>query len=102
MKSKLIPHIFLLLSILFTPLITSADESTEPASSISESAQVNINTANAELLAKTLKGIGLKKAQAIIAYRESYGPFHDIYELEAVKGIGKSTLAKNEALIIVE
>ncbi|MCG6283038.1 ComEA family DNA-binding protein, partial [Vibrio diabolicus] len=31
---------------------------------------VNINTAPAEELATLLKGIGLKKAQAIVEYRE--------------------------------
>lgn len=32
---------------------------------------VNINTADAQSLSKNIKGVGLKKAQAIIAYRET-------------------------------
>lgn len=94
--------IILLFVILFAPLISQAEESPSPEQSISEHSKININTADANLLAKTLKGIGLKKAEAIIEYRNNYGPFHDIYELESVKGIGKSTLAKNAELISVE
>ena len=64
--------------------------------------QVNINTADAETIASTLKGIGLKKAQAIVEYRENFGPFHDVEELLEVKGIGKSTLEKNVNKMLVE
>tara|TARA_R110002167_G_scaffold93750_13_gene250954 strand:- start:95 stop:394 length:300 start_codon:yes stop_codon:yes gene_type:complete len=63
---------------------------------------LNINSANAEDISKTLKGVGIKKAQAIVEYRESYGDFHHIDELTAVKGIGKNTLAKNVHLIVLE
>ncbi len=35
---------------------------------------VNINTASAEELAENLKGVGPKKALAIIEYRETNGP----------------------------
>lgn len=50
--------------------------------------KVNINTANATQLA-TLKGIGDKRAQAIVAYRKAHGPFADVNGLSAVKGIGE-------------
>lgn len=62
---------------------------------------LNINSASAEDISKTLKGVGIKKAQAIVEYRESYGDFHHIDELTSVKGIGKSTLAKNVHLIVL-
>ena len=61
--------------------------------------QVNINSANAEQLSLILKGIGLKKAEAIVAYRENYGEFVNIDELKAVKGIGLATIEKNAHLI---
>lgn len=60
---------------------------------------ININEANAETIAETLKGIGLKKAQAIVAWRESHGSFTHKQQLTAIKGIGESTLAKNDELI---
>ncbi len=60
---------------------------------------ININQASAEVIADTLSGIGLKKAQAIVAWRESHGKFTHKEQLTAIKGIGESTLSKNEALI---
>lgn len=49
---------------------------------------VNVNTADAETLARELSGVGLTKARAIVAYREAHGPFTDVAELAEVKGIG--------------
>ena len=57
-------------------------------------ASVDINTATAEDFT-TLKGIGTKKAEAIIKYRESIKCFNSIDELSNIKGIGKATIAKN-------
>ena len=63
---------------------------------------VNINTANAQALSKNIKGIGLKKAQAIIAYREKNGKFKKVEDLKKVKGIGIKLLEKNTGSLIVE
>ena len=54
---------------------------------------VNINTADAATLSASLKGVGVSKAKAIIAYRENYGPFKSVDEL-TVRGIGESLLKK--------
>jgi competence protein ComEA len=62
-------------------------------------AQVNINTADAATIARELKGIGLKRAQTIIEYRQKHGPFRSADELALVKGIGAATIAKNRELI---
>lgn len=62
---------------------------------------VNINEADAQELADNLSGVGPKKAQAIIEYREHNGPFFEPQELENVKGIGPKTLEKNLENIIV-
>ncbi|AOM41143.1 ComEA family DNA-binding protein [Xenorhabdus hominickii] len=62
---------------------------------ISGKGSLNINTANAEELAKELNGIGAKKAQAIIEYREKYGPFTTIDQLQEVQGIGPIFIEKN-------
>ena len=62
---------------------------------------VNINTADAEELAENLVGVGPKKAQAIIEYRETNGPFFKPEEITNVKGIGPKTLEKNLDDIIV-
>ena len=54
--------------------------------------KVNINTATKEEL-MTLQGIGEAKANDIIKYRETNGPFQKIEDLKNVNGIGDSTLA---------
>jgi competence protein ComEA len=55
---------------------------------------INLNTATENQL-MTLKGIGKKKAQAIIAYREEHNGFRQIEELDNVKGIGPKLLSAN-------
>ncbi|WP_245929382.1 ComEA family DNA-binding protein [Agarilytica rhodophyticola] len=59
---------------------------------------VNINQASIEDL-MSLKGIGEKKAAAIVEYRNNHGSFADIDELTEVKGIGEAILNKNRELI---
>lgn len=63
-------------------------------------AKVNINTADASLL-QTLSGIGIKKAEAIIAYREEHGPFASVDDLQEVSGIGEKTVEKLRASITI-
>jgi competence protein ComEA len=60
-----------------------------------QAAKVNLNAADAETLRRDLFGIGAAKAKAIVAYRESNGPFTAVDELLEVKGIGKALLEKN-------
>ncbi|WP_228857820.1 ComEA family DNA-binding protein [Xenorhabdus sp. PB61.4] len=64
------------------------------------SGKVNINTASAEQLAKELNGVGAKKAQAIIEYREKYGSFTAIEQLQEVQGIGPAFIEKNRDKLI--
>lgn len=56
-------------------------------------AKVNVNTASVSEL-ETVKGIGQKRAEAIIKYREQNGNFSSINELVRVKGIGNKLLEK--------
>lgn len=64
-------------------------------------ATVNINTADAQTLMEKLNGIGMKKAQAIVSFREENGPFKTVDDLMKVKGIGQATLDKNRSLLSV-
>lgn len=56
-------------------------------------AVINLNTADHDQL-QELAGIGEKKAQAIIAYREENGPFTNIEELMEISGIGEKTFER--------
>ena len=70
--------------------------------SVTQAAPVNINTASAEEIANALNGIGLAKAEAIVAYRETYGLFSRADEIVFVRGIGDSTYEKNKGDILVK
>jgi competence protein ComEA len=62
---------------------------------------VNINTADAKQL-NMLPGIGKKKAETIIAYRDKNGDFTSVDTLVKVDGIGKKTLSKIKEYIALE
>lgn len=62
---------------------------------------VNINTADAKTIADALDDVGLKKAEAIVKYRQEHGPFKSPDELEKVTGIGEKTLIKIKPDVLV-
>ncbi len=62
---------------------------------------VDINTADVATLDRLLEGIGEKRAQAIVEWREKHGPFKTIYDLEQVSGIGPKTIEKNKHRLVV-
>ena len=75
-------------------------KATVPAkSSDDEGTRVSINTASAEDLARVMNGVGLKKAQAIVSYREEYGPFKTVDDLKQVPGMGSSLVERNLAFL---
>lgn len=60
---------------------------------------VNVNKASPQELADLLKGVGIKKAQAIVDYRKEHGLFQSVEDLAKVAGIGEATVAKNYSRI---
>lgn len=64
-------------------------------------AAVNINKADkAELM--SVKGIGEKKAVAIIDYRKKHGKFKSVNDLVKVKGLGEKSVKKFSKEITVK
>ncbi len=84
-------------SIVYKPVTPPATETTTEAPSINK---ININYATREEL-MLLDGIGEKKAQAIINYRNEYGYFTDVYSLTKVKGINEDIIRRNLQRITV-
>lgn len=70
--------------------------------SAGQASRINLNTADAATLQHELSGIGESKAQAIVAYRESNGPYTSVDELLEVKGIGKAILDKNRDMFDIK
>lgn len=56
---------------------------------------VNINAAPAAELAEVLVGVGLKRAEAIVEYRQKFGDFEVAADLLSVRGIGEHVLETN-------
>ncbi|HDX8617674.1 TPA: ComEA family DNA-binding protein [Aeromonas dhakensis] len=92
------------LPLLSQPLLAADKPAAKLATTVAaakESGKVNLNTASINELT-ALKGIGEKKAQAIVDYREKQGKFTTVDQLADVSGIGPATLEANRDMIIVK
>jgi competence protein ComEA len=83
---------------LFAPQLVAAQEA--PAAT-QQQVQLDINSADAATIAAALEGVGMVKAEEIVAYREMFGNFSSIEELLEVKGIGAATVERNRHRILV-
>lgn len=88
------------LSLSFAPVALAADKPVTQADASALYQAININTADVDTLAQ-LKGIGAKKAQAIVAWREANGEFTTVEQLLEIKGIGASILDANRARLTI-
>ena len=81
-------------SLLCYTLPATASRQAAPALQQAVSQKVIIlNTGNAHDLAR-LKGLGIKRAQAVVTYRKQHGPFKSVNDLVKVKGVGAKLLAR--------
>ena len=85
---RIITSLILLVSLFFTPLAVMGES------------KVDINKADVKEIS-TLSNIGEKKAQDIVAYRETHGDFKTVDDLKKVKGVGEATIDKNRERIFV-
>lgn len=93
---KTLPGVLLLALLVILPFWqTAMADETSSKEVMQQTAMVNINTATADELSSMLKGIGEKRAAAIVAYREDNGPFKTVEQLQSVKGVGEKVLEQN-------
>ncbi len=82
------------------PVLVTKAPVTRPEKVVLGGGKLDLNAATAAQL-DALPGIGPAKAQAIIAFRESNGPFTSLDQLDAVPGIGPATIAGLRARIVI-
>ena len=84
--------------------IKEADK-TPSVSSQKPTVKIDLNKADIKTLSKSFKGIGQKRAEAIIGYRETKGGFKSVEELAQVRGLGeqfvKSHLSQLQETFVV-
>lgn len=51
--------------------------------------KIDLNKADVKILSKSFKGIGQKRAESIVKYRQEHGKFNSLEDLARVKGFGK-------------
>ncbi len=98
MKKHICYFLIILFTVISLPLrATDVNDASEMIAT-QEVQVVDINKADVETLV-LLKGVGEKRAKAIVAYRELHGEFNTIDDLLNVKGIGEQMLEHNRARI---
>ncbi len=91
--------VFMMAGIFVSTSVAVENKHTESNSQVVDTS-ININTATVKELT-ILSGIGKKKAEAIINYRNNNGNFSDINDLRKVEGIAKKTFEKIKGKIVV-
>ena len=98
----MIKRLLLALLLGISPTLTTLSLHAEEVAVASVIQPININKADADTLAQSLDGVGYSRAEAIIKYREAYGPFVAVDDLLEVKGVGPSIVNNNRDRITLE
>lgn len=95
MNAKFIA-VLLSLSVLNLPAHAVNNPKIHPAKqAIATTNKIDLNKADLSVLIGSVKGIGKKRAEAIIAYRDSHKGIKSIEELAEVKGFGQHFVEVN-------
>jgi len=98
----MIKNLLLLLMLGFAPVYLIPVAQADEVAAVTQVQTVNINKDDAPTLAARLDGVGRSRAEAIVRYRDSFGPFVSVEDLLEVKGVGQSILDKNRDRITLE
>lgn len=94
MKARFIA-VLLSLFVVILPAHAIGTPKTPPEKQTVATDKIDLNHADLSTLTGSYKGIGKKRAEAIIAYRESHQGFKSLEELAEVKGFGQRFVEKN-------
>ncbi len=75
--------------------VSNANKLTAESKTTVVSNKIDLNKADLSVLTGSFKGIGKKRAEAIIAYRESHQGFKSIEEFADIKGFGQRFVDTN-------
>jgi competence protein ComEA len=101
MRIKYLIAAALLVSIVSYAVVNHRNESpAETPQFVHNEHRMNVNSADM-LALQQLKGIGRKRAKAIIDYREAHGHFQTLDDLAQVKGISRQTVRKLQDELMV-
>lgn len=75
--------------------VPPATKPAAPINSAKTTGSINLNSADVKTLTNSVKGIGAKRAEAIVKYRDAQHGFKSIEELANVPGLGKRFVEHN-------
>lgn len=82
--------VVLSLSVISIPVFSNTSAVKAPSAAEHSIKTINLNKASVAELTQSFKGIGQKRAQAIVAYRDAHGAFKTVAELARVRGLGST------------
>lgn len=101
-KTKLLTALLLAGSLFQANMAPAAEQTGETVEQVAPATvKININQAD-EAALMNIKGIGPKRAEAIIAYRTANGPFASLDQLAEVKGISPAFVEAHSAELSLE